>query len=195
MKTTDAISEVKFGESAERLRSILDSQSEMVCRFRFDGTILFANRSYAVSLGTTPSNLEGKSFWDFVSEADRPNVAALLAELTPDNPEVVSENRFETSAGTVWTRWVNRVVEFDGSGRWVETQSTGIDITERKLAEEKLAESEGRYRDLAELVPAMLWVADANGRYRGSYAQMARLYRADTRASPRRRLEKHCLSR
>ena len=100
MKVTDPVSELKFGESAERLRSILDSQSEMVCRFRADGTILFANRSYALTRGTASSDLEGKNFWDFVSEADQPHVAALLANLTPDNPEVVIENRFESSAGT-----------------------------------------------------------------------------------------------
>ena len=54
-------------------------------------------------------------------------------------------------------------MEFDHSGKWLEAQSTGIDITQAKAAEEKLAESEARYRNLAELAPAMLWVADAAG--------------------------------
>src|SRR5690606_6963170 len=39
--------------SEERYRAIVESQTEMVCRFRPDGTILFANGAYAQSRGTT----------------------------------------------------------------------------------------------------------------------------------------------
>ena len=73
----------------------------MVCRFRMDGEILFVNLAYARARGTTPEELIGRDFWQFVDEADRPAVRSQLARLTPGTPEISIENRFET-AGQVY---------------------------------------------------------------------------------------------
>lgn len=74
-----------------------------------------------------------------------------------------------------------RIVRPDGSVRWVldrgETRSadgspdgparrgagTLIDITDRKLAEEQLRQSEGRFREMADNLPLIVWMHDANG--------------------------------
>ncbi len=122
--------------SEERHRAVLDSLTEMVCRFTADGEIQFVNRAYADARGTTPQALHRANLWDFVSESDRPHVRAMLDQLTPQAPEVRIENRFLTTAGERWMLWTNRVLRFDAQGRWLETQSTGIDISERKAAEQ-----------------------------------------------------------
>lgn len=119
------------------LQEILDAQLELVCRFRADGTILFVNRAYAESLGERRETLVGRSLWDFVTGEDREAVQAQVDRLAPDNVEVTIENRFETSAGPRWMLWRNHALEFDGNGRLAVAQSTGIDITERRLLEER----------------------------------------------------------
>ena len=126
--------------SEDTYRSIVDSLAEMVCRFRIDGTILFANAAYAAARGTTARALEGANFWHFVPEADRAAVRQMLERLTPAAPEVRIENRFHTTGGERWTLWTNRALRFDAQGRLLEAQSTGIDITERKQAEAALRE-------------------------------------------------------
>lgn len=126
----------------ERYRAVVESQTEMICRFRVDGTILFVNEAYARARGTTTAVLEGANFWEFIAEEDRPAVRGMLARLRPEAPEVRIENRFETADGIRWTLWTNRGLRFDEDGRAVEVQSTGIDITERKLVEDALRESE-----------------------------------------------------
>ncbi|HEX6994314.1 MAG TPA: PAS domain-containing sensor histidine kinase [Gammaproteobacteria bacterium] len=131
-------------QSEARYRAIVDTQAEMVCRFRLDGRILFVNGGYARARGTAPETLVGRSFWDFIADEDRPGVRALLEQLSPDAPEIRIENRFETADGVRWTLWTNRALAFDASGRCIEAQSTGIDITERKEAEEALRESNRR---------------------------------------------------
>ena len=130
--------------SEERYRAIVDTQAEMVCRFRLDGQILFANGGYARAQGTTPEGLVGRNFWDFITDEDRPGVEAMLERLTPENPEIRIENRFETAEGVRWTLWTNRALSFDERGRCIEAQSTGIDITDRKEAEEALREANRR---------------------------------------------------
>jgi len=131
-------------ESEARYRSIVDEQVEMVCRFRRDGTIVFANRAYAEARATTPAELVGTNLWAFVAAEDRQRVAAMLDALSPDAPEVKIENRFETAAGERWTLWSNRVLVFDEQGRWQVGQSSGLDITERKRFEIALEEANRR---------------------------------------------------
>src|ERR1700735_4065439 len=52
----------------------------------------------------------------------------------------------------------------DDSGRPLEVIAIVEDITERKNAEERLRESEQRFRFLAESIPPMVWTATADGR-------------------------------
>lgn len=120
------------------LREILDAQLETVCRFKADGTILFVNRAYARTLDHEPEDLTGRSLWDFVSGEDQDHVRDMLRQLTPSQPELTIENRFETAGGARWMLWRNHALEFDASGAWSVAQSTGIDITERKQLEEQL---------------------------------------------------------
>ena len=129
-----------LSESEERYRAIVESQVEMVCRFRPEGNILFVNGAYARSRGTTPEALRGVNFWNFIEEEDRPNVRALLDRLRPGTPEVHIENRFETNEGVRWTLWTNRGLAFDADGRATEVQSSGIDITDRKQAEQEISQ-------------------------------------------------------
>lgn len=75
------------------LRSIVDEQPEMVCRFAANGMIVFANQAYAANRGLKGEQMAGLNFWTFVPAEDRPGVTALLATLTLENPEVTIENR------------------------------------------------------------------------------------------------------
>jgi len=122
--------------SEERYRAVVESQSELVCRFNRDGEILFVNGAYARARGTTVERLTGANFWTWISPSDRPAVEAMLDTLTREAPEVRIENRFETIDGERWMLWTNRALAFDAQGRWTEAQSTGVDINERKEAEE-----------------------------------------------------------
>jgi PAS domain S-box-containing protein len=130
--------EAALRESEQRYRAVVESQAEMVCRFRPDGTVLFANSAYARARGSTLEMLIGSNFWNLVAEGDRAAVRSMIEGLSPQSPEVRIENRFQTVDGERWTLWTNRALAFDLTGRLLEAQSTGIDITERKRAEEAL---------------------------------------------------------
>jgi len=125
--------------SEERYRAIVESQVEMVCRFRADGEILFVNAAYARARGTTADQLTGRNLWAFVDESDRQAVKAHIDRLSPDVAAVSIENRFETADGVRWTLWTNRALAFDSGGRATELQSSGIDITDRKARERDAA--------------------------------------------------------
>jgi PAS domain S-box-containing protein len=152
-------------ESESRYRAVIESQSEMLVRFRPDGTILFANGAYARTQGLDHDALIGRSFWDFIPEQEQPKVRALLARLTPATPEVRIENQLETADGIRWTLWTNRALRFDSAGAVLEAQSTGIDITDRKRAEQALSDSEQRFAWFMHHLPGLAWIKDTHGRY------------------------------
>jgi PAS domain S-box-containing protein len=163
-------------ESEQRYRAVVEGQAEMLCRFRPDGTILFVNGPYARSCGTTPEELIGRSFWDFVPEEDRPGVRALLDQLTPDAPEVCIENHFETPQGPRWTLWTNRALSFDADGRVLEAQSSGIDISDRKQAEAALKAKEAELALVAESTPLILTRCSRDLRYQFANRAAAALF-------------------
>lgn len=129
--------ELALQKSEQRYRAVIESQTEMVCRFRTEGTILFVNEAYARSQGTTSDELIGQDFWPIVAPEDRSRVKEMLAGLSPSAPEVRIENRVVTKKGVCWFLWTNRALTFDAQGRCVEVQSTGIDITDRKAIEDQ----------------------------------------------------------
>ena len=131
-------------ESEQRYRAVVESQAELVCRFRLDGTILFANGAYARSVGVTAEAMAGRDFWSFIPQGEHAAVRALLGRLTREAPEVRIENRFGTAEGERWMLWTNRALAFDAAGRVLEAQATGVDITERRRAEEALREADRR---------------------------------------------------
>lgn len=122
-------------ESEGRYRAVVQSQMEMVCRFRPEGKILFVNEAYARAQNKSVEQMTGQDFWQVVAPEDRASVRQMLERLTPDAPEARIENRVVTKDGERWFLWTNRALVFDEQGRCVEVQSTGTDITERKAAE------------------------------------------------------------
>jgi PAS domain S-box-containing protein len=135
--TTDSrAARAALEESEQRYRAVVESQAELLCRFKRDGEIVFVNSAYARARGAAVESLMGANFWDWVSKEDRPAVAAMLDSLTRAAPEVRIENRFKTVQGERWMLWTNRALSFDEHGRWLEAQSTGVDIHDRKQAEE-----------------------------------------------------------
>jgi len=91
--------------------------------------------------------------WEsLVHPDDLPGVLAKLRlHLAGDEPEYEVEHRLRARDGS-W-RWIlarGRVVERDASGRPLRAAGTHLDITARKLAEQKLRNSEQRYRAIVE---------------------------------------------
>ena len=68
-----------------------------------------------------------------------------------------------------WADGTERIVDFamhpirDQNGNVTFIHPTGIDITDRKRTEDRLRESEARFRMMADNAPVMIWVTDPTG--------------------------------
>jgi PAS domain S-box-containing protein len=135
--------------SQQRYRTIVEDQTELICRFRPDGTLTFVNGAFGRAMGRPPQELMGTFFWSFVPPEAREAQSKLLAGLTPDQPLLSWEHWLVTGVGdSRWEQWRVRAM-FDERGQVLDYQAVGRDITERKRAEEEhaLLESQRAHAD------------------------------------------------
>jgi PAS domain S-box-containing protein len=138
-------SEAALHQSQACYRAVVEDQTELICRFLPDGTILFVNEAYCRFFGESREKLIGRSYEPVIFEEDREAVAQLIASLSLENPVVMIENRVLVNGEIRWTQWINRMI-FDQQGHFVEYQSVGRDITEIKQAEEVSRQNEERWQ-------------------------------------------------
>ena len=140
------ISELKQAEQAlrqseERYRTMLEDQTEAICRLNHDGTFVFVNEVFCRFFGKSKEDVLGKQWQPNALPEDLPLAQERLRTLSPANPVVVVENRVHSGLGEVrWMQFVNRGF-FDDGGRLSGIQAVGRDITDRKRAEQAMRQT------------------------------------------------------
>jgi PAS domain S-box-containing protein len=121
--------------SEARYRSIVEDQTELICRFLPDGTYTFVNGAYCRYFQRTPEELLGNTFWYFIPQEWHAPARAHLARITPEQPVATIEHEVVAPGGEIrWQQWRDRGF-FDAKGRLIDYQAVGRDITDRKRAE------------------------------------------------------------
>lgn len=145
--TDIASKEVELRKSTGLLASIIDDQSELVCRFLPDGTLTFVNDSFCRYLSRSRESIIGTSAYSFIFKRDWKLMLKTLKSFTPSNPMTNVEFRvvLDETGQTRWQNWTGKAF-FDSKGAVSECQAVGRDITQQKLADEEL----GRNREALE---------------------------------------------
>lgn len=129
--------EAALSESEARYRVIVEDQTELITRFQPDGTLTFANDAYCRYFGLKQEQIVGKPYEPVIFAEDREYVAKQVNSLNLENSLVTIENRVIVNGQVRWTQWINRAL-FDSQGNFIEYQSVGRDISDRKQAEAAL---------------------------------------------------------
>ncbi|MDP9043555.1 MAG: diguanylate cyclase [Pseudomonadota bacterium] len=125
---------MRLVRSEQRIKSILEEQSELVSLAWPGGELVYANPAYARHLGLAPAAMIGSNLYDHVDPADRDAVRDTLARVMESGVASTTENRMVERGGAErWVSWTNSV-QRDASGLAM-LHSVGRDVTERKRAE------------------------------------------------------------
>jgi PAS domain S-box-containing protein len=131
--------EVLLRESEARYRAIVDDhQTEMIRRFLPNGELTFVNETYCHYFNQKREALLGRDYLEFALKDDQGKVRSALSHLTYENPVHVSEYRVVLPNGHIrWNEWTDRAI-FDETKHFVEFQSVGRDITDRKKMQKQI---------------------------------------------------------
>jgi PAS domain S-box-containing protein len=148
-------------ESEAKFRTLADNIPPLCWMADPDGWIFWYNRRWHEYTGTTPAEMAG---WGWRSVHD-PEVLPSVLERW--RASIASGKPFEMvfplkGADGSFRPFLTRVAPIrDGAGRVVRWFGTNTDITEQRASEERLRESEARFRTMADSAPALIWMTDA----------------------------------
>jgi diguanylate cyclase (GGDEF)-like protein/PAS domain S-box-containing protein len=136
-------------QSGENYLAILQHQTELITRFKPDGTVIFVNDAFCEYYDVSKTDILGKPYQPLIYPDDQPAIEACLARLSPEQPYSSVEHRVYVHDQVRWMQWTNRAI-YDDQGQLIELQSVGSDIHDRKQAEAALRESQAQYQRLVD---------------------------------------------
>lgn len=122
-------------ESEARYRNVVETQTELICRFLPDTTLTFVNDAYCRYFERTRDGLIGTKFIGLIPDPARAATLQYIESLMK-SPRIETHERqvLRPDGSTGWQQWIDRVI-LDRHGQVVEIQGIGRDITELKRAE------------------------------------------------------------
>ena len=127
-------------ESEEKYRLLVENQTDMVVKFDPEGKVLFASPSYCEVLGRTEDSILGSNFLPMVHQEEQEKTQRALGKLQRPPYVVFLEHRMLTMNGWRWIAWADKAI-MDDEGNLEAFVGVGRDITERKLAEDRIMRS------------------------------------------------------
>jgi PAS domain S-box-containing protein len=154
-------------ESEQRLREIADSLPLLISYVDKEQIFRFVNKPYETWFGRPLREIIGKRLAEVMSiemyEARRPFVERALAGERVTYQAAFPSVGVGVGGGEAITE-IAHVPHRDEAGNVLGMYSLVQDITDRKRAERALAESEERFRSIANSAPVPIWVTRLNGK-------------------------------
>ena len=149
-------SEKAYKKSEQRFKDLVDTTEGIVWEADVETfTFTYISENAERLLGFPANKWLEKGFWEaHIHPDDSEQAVSYCQDETNCLKDHEFEYRFITQAGaTVWLRDIVSVVAEAGKPRWL--RGLMIDITDQKLTELLVQESESRFRELIESLPAI----------------------------------------
>jgi PAS domain S-box-containing protein len=148
-------------EAESRLRQITENMQDMLLITDTNLICTYASASHKWILGYEPSEMVGKTIYDFVHPDDLAKAMKAAEKAFKDNSGGKMEVRVRRADGSyILSEGIGKILT-DGNSQITGTVFSSRDITERRKIEKILRESEQKYRKLFEEALDAIFVADA----------------------------------
>ncbi|NYT02022.1 MAG: PAS domain S-box protein [Methanosarcinales archaeon] len=155
-------------QSEEEYRQLVEDSNSIILRMDPTGSVTFLNEFGQRFFGYSEGEILGKNVIGMIvpeMESSGRDLKLMIDDLL-ENPDLylthVNEN-MRKNRERVWILWTNRPV-LDENGRLVELLCIGNDITDNKLAEERLKEANRKLLDIIDFLPDATLVIDSEKR-------------------------------
>ena len=163
----------KLRASEEKYRAIIETSQDWIWEINNEAIYTYSNPMVEQILGYTPQELQGRNTLDFIHPDDKQKAMEIF------------ERSFAVKQG--WSGMIFHWRHKDGSSRWMESNAVALrgangqfmglrgtdrDITARKMAEERLAQSQrelshtvAMYTAMINTAPTIMYLKDINHKY------------------------------
>jgi len=153
-----------IAQQLERQQAFLENTTDLVTIVDQDGRFTFVNQACEAAFGLPSRQLIGTLAFEFIHPDDRDVTREAFARWVRQRAKSASfENRQVSRDGTVRVFLWTVLPQYGEGGDLESVWSIARDITELRGAEQRLRESQQRYRILAESAPDMVFVVERDG--------------------------------
>lgn len=165
--TARKAAEKALEKSELQYRAIVESTTDLICRFLPDTTLTFVNEAYCRYFERTRDQLIGTPFLTLIPESEWEEVKSHVNQVLINKKTITYSHEVITSRGELrWQQWTDRTI-LNKDGVVVELQSVGRDITEQKRLEEALQDSNYLLKTVLNTIPVRIFWKDTSLRYMG----------------------------
>lgn len=155
--------EIELKESEQRFRTIANEAPAFIFLGASDTNVEFVSRSWLEFTGLPSNQALGEAWATVTHPDDLEHAYKIYNDSYQAHTPYKMEIRQRSAAGEYrWIHW-RGVPRFLSDGSFLGFVGLGTDITDLKVATDKIIESESLFRTLAESLPQMIWVSDAKG--------------------------------
>ncbi len=173
-------------DSERKYRELVENVNSIIMRTTTEGIITFFNPYAQEFFGYSRDEIIGQNvIGTIIPETDDEGhdnrKAAQERRQHPDRYRLYEHVNMRKNGGQVWVAWRNEAVR-DDSGQVLELLSIGIDITDRKRAEQALEQQRAFLETLLETIPNPVFYKNLDGTYIGcntAFEQMVALPRRE----------------
>jgi PAS domain S-box-containing protein len=157
--------EAQLRISEQRFRDVSEAAGEYIWELDANGFYTFITNKAQVVKGYEPAELLGHSPFEFMPEEDIQHVRKIIDNAILNKSNFKLEHRDITTSGAIFWEEISGIPLLDSQGEIIGYRGIGISITERKLAEVALAESEAKYRLLVEGINDNIFSTSLDGKF------------------------------
>ena len=149
--------------SEERFRLMSEDAPVMIWTSGPDGHCQALNRMLRHQWNVREEDIAGFDWSTKIHPEDVARIGAEMGQAIAERRTVSTKGRYRSANGEyqIWTTEARP--HFSARGEFLGMIGVNVDVTERERAEQKLRESEQRFRDLADIMPQLVWTSDADG--------------------------------
>lgn len=150
-------------ESEQRFRLVADSAPVMLWMGDQTGKCVYLNRAQREFWGVEEADIQGFDWGPTVHPEDHETLFGPMAKAMQAHSTFTTEARFRRADGEYRIVRTDAQPRFGSGGEFLGMIGVNVDITETRLAEKALQESEERFRVIANSIDQMIWATQPDG--------------------------------
>ena len=168
--------EVSLRQSEQRFRDVTEAAGEYIWELAADGTYTFVTDRAKTVKGYNPTELIGHTPFEFMPPEDAAQVDAIVQTAAMNKSAFTLEHRNILPSGEMVWEAVSGLPVLNEQGEITGFRGTGLSITDRKVAEAAISESEAKFRRLVEGANDLIYAIGPDGTFTYLSPQLTKVW-------------------